>query len=150
MLFHTLRTNTLLVATTIDPASVNIAHALINRSIWKEHNQNIFQSIYGANTVFLWLQDTSLLRLNYVDDLFRQTSLIEHQFDDVIFLSKHSAASGIASLTVHPIGIPWSSDIVRSGGLPGRCSPPSFRISSLLQSLSKKVIEQGVSDKYQV
>lgn len=42
---------------------------------------------------------------------------------NIIFLSKHSAASGQPSLTVHPIGIPYLTSNLRGGGIPGRCAP---------------------------
>ncbi len=43
---------------------------------------------------------------------------------DVWFLSKHAAASGVASLTVHPIGNPGEA---KYGGKPGVLSPTASR-----------------------
>ena len=200
--FSQLNTNSLLIASTVDPASYNIAQSLLCRSnIWREIEKGkiwLSSSNQRHNNVFLWLQHKPLLQLNYADDCFRnelslsssplssssayitdfyskryhpqlssssssilsppplQSTSSSHNghhnlnLDDVIFLSKHSAASGIASLTVHPIGIPWSTDVVRNGGITGRCSPPSFRISSLYRSLLQRVEELNVKYKYQV
>ena len=180
-----LKTNSLLVASTVDPASLNIARSLLSRTnIWKEVDKGKIwitsSSIKSRNqnennSVFLWLQQKPLLHLNYADECFKNELLSSAsynsvfgdenesitpkvseyinkllQLDDVVFLSKHSAASGIASLTVHPIGIPWSTDIVRNGGLAGRCSPPSFRISTLYRSLLQRVNEHHMENKCQV
>jgi D-aminoacyl-tRNA deacylase len=144
MLISALKSNTLLVATTLDPASLNIATSLINRNyVWRELQAGkiwFSQNSVTSSNVFLWLQDKPLLHLNYVDQMFKQEAqLLHQQVDDVVFLSKHAAASGIPSLTVHPIGIPWTTDVIRNGGLPGRCSPPSFRISSLYRALVAKM-----------
>jgi D-tyrosyl-tRNA(Tyr) deacylase len=67
-----------------------------------------------TSVVWLWIQDKPLLHMNNVDKLFNEqflTSELEADrdsrgvnFDEVLFLSKHCAASGKASLTVHPIG----------------------------------------------
>jgi len=70
--------------------------------------------------------------------------------DDVIFLSKHTAASGTRSLTVHPIGVPWLADTTRTGGLPGRCVPPHQEIAQLYRKLLSEVKERSLADKYQV
>lgn len=152
---NSFRTNTLLVATTVDPASLNIATSLINRqNLWKELSLGkVWVSNYSDmnNNVFLWLQDRPLLHMNYVDKLFKEEVCFpEERLDDVIFLSKHAAASGIPSLTVHPIGIPWTTDTIRNGGLAGRCSPPSYHIGSLFRSLSRKVEAMELQKTYQV
>jgi hypothetical protein len=123
--------NTLFVATTTDTASLNIASALRDSSItWNSNLSTEKSSILltksnapsselsysgptGSRIVWLWIQDQQLLNMNSPDRLFNQVlsftssterSLDDVKFDEVIFLSKHCAASGKASLTVHPIG----------------------------------------------
>ena len=59
----------------------------------------------------------------------------EEYISDLLFLSKHVAASGKPSLTIHPIGIPWQLENSRSGGIPGKCSPPNYRMASLYRQL---------------
>jgi hypothetical protein len=123
--------NTLFVATTTDAASLNIASALRDSSsTWNSHLSTEKSSILWTKSnapsselscsgescsrvVWLWIQNQQLLNMNSPDRLFNQelscTSSSERGlddviFDEVIFLSKHCAASGKASLTVHPIG----------------------------------------------
>ena len=123
-------TNVLLVATTVDEASINIAQALKESCCtwrtWSTSKESSILSVSAPNNqvcssadtessaVWLWIQDKPLLHMNNVDKLFNEqflTSVFEtdcsHKsvsFDEVLFLSKHCAASGKASLTVHPIG----------------------------------------------
>ena len=122
--------NVLLVATTVDAASINIAQALKESDCsWKTWSSTKESSILSVSAqdgqirssaatetsaVWLWIQDKPLLHMNNVDKLFNEqflTSVLEADrsdlgvsFDEVLFLSKHCAASGKASLTVHPIG----------------------------------------------
>lgn len=120
--------NTLIVSTTADAASLNIANALREScSQWETYLTTEISSVYctkaapslsesilSDHLVWLWVQNQPLLHLNNVDLLLNEElvscgtaaertneSII---FNEVIFLSKHCAASGKASLTVHPIG----------------------------------------------
>jgi len=152
----------LLVASSIDPAGVNMYNNLISKeNIWTKENgyDNIWYSKKKAlkynnndeeNLCYLWMQDERLLNLNEVDENFNKYSNINCKFDDIIFLSMHKAASGKPSLTVHPIGTPWQTDVSYSGGLPGRCSPPSLRIASLYRTLYKETKKRLLDSKYQV
>ena len=121
--------NTLIVSTTLDTASVNIADALKSScDKWTVHSTSSESSVYYTKAssslisseynedrlVWLWVQNQPLLHLNHVHQLLNNellsTTTADSKideiiaFDEVIFLSKHCAASGKASLTVHPIG----------------------------------------------
>ena len=56
----------------------------------------------------------------------------------MIFLSKHSAASGTRSLTVHPIGIPWSQHKNR-GDMEARVEKPHSHISHLYRKVYSEI-----------
>lgn len=150
--------NTLFVATKTDIASLNIATHLARSYEWKpikSHRNEIksIQTLLG-NTVYLWLINEPLLHLNDIPNLFSNDILSLHeecaQLTDIIFLSRHAASSGTLSLTVHPIGIPWMIDSSTVGGIPGKCSPPNPRISSLYRSLLREVKLHDVGSNYQV
>ena len=111
-----------------------------------------------GDLVYLWLQDSPLLCLNEADRLFSQ-KLISYSpilaenppmIDEIIFLSKHSAKSGVRSLTVHPIGIPHTKNIDIAGGWAGRCVPPSRRIFALYRKLLAETKMVGLDEKYQI
>ena len=150
--------NTLFVASKTDIASLNIASNLVRNFEWKpiQSHRNEIKSIQTllGNTVYLWLINEPLLHLNDIPNLFSSdiSSIHEEcaQLTDIIFLSRHAASSGTLSLTVHPIGIPWMVDSSTVGGIPGKCSPPNPRISSLYRSLLREVKLHDVGSKYQV
>lgn len=110
---------TLLVASILDKASMNMARSMI-RTIEAWEPCSILEnptmdglSIWKSQNSYLWIQERPLLQLDHVNKLFEEkfSDLIGTiQIDNVVFLSKHKAASGIAALTVHPIGIPSQTD----------------------------------------
>ena len=73
--------------------------------------------------------------------------------EEIIFLSRHSAASGKASLTVHPIGVAWLDDtesLERYGGKARRCSPPSQRIARIYRNLLAYTQRRDLIDTFEV
>jgi D-aminoacyl-tRNA deacylase len=152
--------NTLIVSTSADLASENIANSLKQSyDFWKPviPDKMVYRarsSITGGK-VWLWVQESPLLHMNNVDEMFKAElassgHVDEDSVDDVIFLSKHCAASGKASLTVHPIGIPWCADAADHGGFPGRCSPPSERIAPLYRFLLSECKRRNLNEQFEV
>lgn len=153
--------NVLLISSSADAASLNIANALKDTMTWQRPLTDIplFLGPDDLNCcLWLWDQEEPLLHLNFPDKTVQQmlaTSSSIHStvtFDEVMFLSKHSAASGKASLTVHPIGIPWvgGNDPGPYGGIPGRCSPPNARIASIYRALLKQAADKQMKDQFNV
>ncbi len=113
-------------------------------------------------SLWLWLVDEPLLSMNYASETFLSlwtdcgSSFLKHlKISDIVFLSKHAAASGTLSLTVHPVGIPWIvpedvENLCKSGGLPGRCAPPSPHIGSLYRAIIAETKERGLDAMFQV
>ena len=147
--------STLLIASTHDPASLNLYSALSEKLYWNTVLAQTDHKIHSTLTktghqLFLWLQATPLLRLDFPDRAFLSALGKEEPIADLIFLSRHAAASGKPSLTVHPIGIPWQTENEESGGIPGRCSPPSFRISSLYRDILQVAKSSPLAAEYEV
>lgn len=74
-------------------------------------------------------------------------------------MSRHAAASGKPSLTIHPIGNPGqelpadgasSAERAEHGGIPGKCVPPSPRMAPLFRLLWSAVREAGLSEEFEV
>lgn len=149
----------LLIATRKDRASLNIANNLLRMFQWKEiqadsfsplENKIIISKIPNNKFVILWIIDEPLLAFDKPNE--KLTRLLGPQFhnnsiSDILFLSKHVSTAGTASLTVHPIGIPYQEENSRSGGMPGRCSPPSNHIGALMRSVYTESKAKGL-DKY--
>lgn len=125
----------LLLASNEDPASLNIRSRLLEVGGWSEIG--VFQDA----PVHRW-KDSVLATIPgihlFADDVDR---LFESEcgilVDEVVFLSRHKAASGIATLTVHPIGNYATADY---GGREGQLVPSSPRtMTGLLRQLSARV-----------
>ncbi|MFA5312510.1 MAG: D-aminoacyl-tRNA deacylase [Methanomassiliicoccales archaeon] len=92
----------LLLASLPDVASVNIMHRLQEATDWEMAGD--FHGKPVLRNGDLVMTSTGLLHLlaDDVDKDFISSTGID--IEEVIFLSKHKAASGIRTLTVHPIG----------------------------------------------
>ena len=145
---------TLLVATTKDIASLNIANAVtalpMGDTVTDDSGSKLYEVPRKGRAV---APNESLLKLDNPHTLVPLLSEEEKSaFDEVIFLSRHSAASGVASLTVHPIGVAWLKDdeCEKYGGRGGRCSPPSSRIGRIYRNLLSETKRRGLEKTFEV
>ncbi|XP_042476733.1 D-aminoacyl-tRNA deacylase [Macadamia integrifolia] len=141
---------TLVVATTIDPASIGPASALLAMPGW--HPGPILQEIssYVNGEVRLLKHDNSIVKEDHLDKRWEEaTGEVVH---DVIFLSRHTAVSNRPALTVHPIGIPHlrEGDEPLQGGKPGWAAPPNPRIGPWLRLLKRIAQNQNLIPEYEI
>lgn len=94
----------LVVATTLDPASINPTKALLAMPGW-DHPGPTFDGIrsfiYG-DKLRLLEHDSSIVAEDDLD--LRWEKATGETVDEVIFLSKHKAVSNRPALTIHPTG----------------------------------------------
>ena len=72
---------------------------------------------------------------------------------EVLFLSRHVAASGRPSLTLHAIGIPGAlphGEVAEFGGRNGVTVPPSPRFASLFRRLDRIATQSGLTEEFEV
>lgn len=137
---------TLLVASDADNASVTMADALLAHSRFSWTPQGAGRWVAEGlpesapiSAVHLWRRPDALTTMDGLEEAWAEEvgpASTVAQLRDVIFLSKHAAASGQPSLTAHPIGNP-RPDLEPFGGLAGRFPPPSPRLASLFRSLTR-------------
>ncbi|HPD08453.1 MAG TPA: D-aminoacyl-tRNA deacylase [Methanomassiliicoccales archaeon] len=122
----------LLVASAPDPASLNIRDRLLEMGEWQECGTFRGQRCYRLRDMLMVSFDDLHLHLDLVDRLVGEA--LEVEIGEVVFLSKHRAASGRPTLTVHPIG---NFGRAEYGGRDGTLVPasPAF-MSGLLRALS--------------
>ena len=122
----------LLVTSTPDVASVNLRDRLMEIGDWHEDGQFHGRPCHRSADMLMVTTDELHLRLDHVDRLVHDELKVD--VDEVVFLSKHRAASGKPTLTMHPIGNFGKADF---GGRQGELVPasPSF-LSGLLRTLS--------------
>jgi D-aminoacyl-tRNA deacylase len=92
---------------------------------------------FAKGDVRLLEHDKGIVEEDHLDHRWEETT--GEIVDEVIFLSKHVAASNRPALTIHPIGIPHlrDGDVTPQGGKPGWAAPPSPRMGPWLALLKK-------------
>ncbi len=119
----------LLVCSLEDVASVNIRDRLLEIGEWVERGRFRSSPWYGkGNDILVTIEPIHLFTDNIDDDVNQSLGFFP---ECVVFLSRHRAASGIPTLTVHPIGNYAQAEF---GGKPGTLVPsaPDLMTSTLL------------------
>tara|TARA_E500000331_G_scaffold92037_1_gene88084 strand:+ start:1092 stop:1940 length:849 start_codon:yes stop_codon:yes gene_type:complete len=136
----------LIIASNSDSASINLRERLLEMSSWKKcgtHGNNDMWELTETSGDFC-VKGTRLISINQIhihaeqiDEIFEKEN--NAKIDNIIFLSRHKAASGKPSLTVHPIGN-WGE--AEYGGIEGKITPASPKImTSLLRKIKENQIE---------
>lgn len=136
----------LIIASNADSASINLRDRLLEMSLWKKcgtHDNNDMWELTETNGDFC-VKGTRLISISeihihaeQIDEIFEKKNNVK--IDNILFLSRHKAASGKPSLTVHPIGN-WGE--AEYGGIEGKITPVSPKImTSLLRKIKENQIE---------
>jgi len=127
----------LIIISSGDIASVVQADALLDLGGWVELDAVEEKRAYSKLHARMWyLEDGAL----WEDDLDKRwENATGEGVDEVIFPSRHSAASGKPSLTLHPIGVMQlnSDEVPPYGGKAGDCPPPSPRLGAWWRELNR-------------
>lgn len=125
----------LLVACEGDEASTCMAQALLGRQEFEPSRPVEGAPSFAKGRVRLWFRPGFHLDQDDLDERW-QTSTGE-RVQDVLFLSKHAAASGRPCLTVHPVGVPHLApdETPPYGGRSGTAPPPSPRLAKIWRGL---------------
>jgi D-aminoacyl-tRNA deacylase len=124
----------LIVASTKDIASMNIAHQIIEKYSFEK-----LPETYQDNNMYLKhvaQRDVKLVFTN--QDLIHSQNITEHfKTDLVVFVSRHASVSGFPTLSVH---VPGNLGKAELGGLPKRVSicPASAMKEALLELAKTK------------
>lgn len=91
----------LLICSEHDISSVNIRAQLLSKNKWEDQGSDGKNSYcFCGDDVLLSTSDIHIYAEN-IDDVAKKFGIT---VDDIIFMSRHKAASAISTLTVHPIG----------------------------------------------
>ncbi len=119
----------LLVCSLEDVASVNIRDRLLEMGGWEEKGSFRSAPTYvKGSEMLVTIEPIHLFSDDLDDEVRRSLGMAPEQ---VVFLSRHRAASGIPTLTVHPIGNFGQAEF---GGRPGTLVPsaPDLMTTTLL------------------
>ncbi|XP_009631667.1 D-aminoacyl-tRNA deacylase-like isoform X1 [Nicotiana tomentosiformis] len=147
---HCKRMVTLIVATTIDPASIGPASALLAMPCWHPGPPIQDMPSFVNQDVRLLKHDRSIVREDYLDNRWEEAT--GEAVDEVIFLSKHTAASNRPALTVHPIGVPHLKEGEQPpvGGKLAWAAPPNPRIGPWFRLLKSIADSQNLTPEFEV
>lgn len=130
-----------IVASAADPASMNIAARLRELAHWDAKGE--FQGkpvLWSEPYAMVEIQDLHIYHEGLDRELREEAGLDP---EVIVFASKHKAASGQRTLTVHPVG---NLGEARFGGQPGKLSPAAPRHQShALRSLARLAKEAGLA-----
>lgn len=129
---------TLIIVSGSDIASTNQADELLKMHDWKRIDNVEGRPAYSLKNVRMWWMKGGVLWENHLDERWEVAT--GEKVAEAIFPSRHFAASGKPSLTIHPIGTPHVSDEsdLEYGGAVHFCPPPNPRISSWFHLLKNK------------
>ena len=120
-----------------DIASKNQADELLKLCDWVELDRVEGRTAYSYQHARMWWVEDGCL---WEDDLDKRWELATGEVPtEIIFPSRHSAASGNASLTLHPIGTMQVPEGVEPqyGGRSADCPPPNPRIAAWWRELNE-------------
>jgi len=142
---------TLLIVSESDIASRIQGDALISRGGWKHEDEIEGGQIWSHNNslVYLWRYPGRVLIEDDLDERFSTATGVH--VSDVIFLSRHYAASGQPSLTLHVIGVPGElplGEIAEFGGIKGSVVAPNTRFASWFRKLDEVANEHGLVPEF--
>ena len=127
----------LILVSSGDIASTNQADELLKMCEWQELDPVEGLPSYSFKHARMWWMKDGCL---WEDDLDKRwTEATGEVPTEIIFPSRHSAASGNASLTLHPIGTMQVPDgeTPEYGGKAADCPPPNPRIAAWWRELNR-------------
>jgi D-aminoacyl-tRNA deacylase len=127
----------LIIVSSGDIASTNQADELLKMCEWQELDPVEGLPSYSFKHARMWWMKDGCL---WEDDLDKRWAEATGEIPtEIIFPSRHSAASGNASLTLHPIGTMQVPDgeTPEYGGKAADCPPPNPRIAAWWRELNR-------------
>jgi len=135
----------LIVSSTQDEASKNILSQLIE-SDWQECDRWYENPVYERKDDLLVTIDQRHIYFDEIDKKIEKYTGLE--FDEVVYVSKHSSEAGVDSLTVHPIG---NFGEAKYGGKDGKLVPASpHSMTKAFHILRKKARREGIKSEYKI
>lgn len=131
----------LLVCTPDDPPSANMKEALLGMRDWEDMGSDGSNSYLSCGDDVLMTISGRHIRAEGIDAVAEAFGI---HCDEVVFMSRHSAASGKPTLTVHPFGNYGAADF---GGLPGKLSPSA---PESMTGMLRRIAEINGLEEYSV
>ncbi len=143
----------LLIVSDPDIASTIQGDALLSRRGWLEGGV-IEQGkywIHDTEKAYIWWFPDKVLWQDQLDERFADVSGLE--VSEVIFLSRHFAASGRPSLTLHVIGVPGETphgEEAEFGGVKGEVVLPNPRFASWYRRMCEAAEAHSLTPEFEL
>lgn len=135
----------LIVSSTEDEASKNILSKLLDLD-WKKYDRWEDNPVYEREDDFIVTIDQRHIYFDKIDK--KLENYLNVEFDEVVYISKHSSEAGVDSLTVHPIG---NLGEAKYGGKDGKLVPAApHSMTQAFHTLKKRAKKEGVQNEYKV
>ena len=133
-----------------DIASLNQAKYLLEKLPWKSLGEVEGKAAYKLSDARMWIFDNGILFEDNIDK--RWLNCTGEVVKEVIFPSRHAAASGKPSLTLHPIGVPHldKGEQPKFGGKAGHAPPPSTRLASWWKMLRNNTKDTELANRFEL
>jgi len=126
----------LIIASTKDPASINIKKNLLKQSSWEEidrfYENTVYRHTNMKEVVIVTINDRKITHENLDKEVKEKLGIKAKQ---AIFISRHTSKTGKPTLTVHPIG---NYGIAQFGGEDKTLPESSPRLMTQLLRIMKK------------
>lgn len=138
----------LIIVNRSDVASLNQAEALRSMRNWISLEPVEGYPAYSSEHVRMWYLPENVLWEDFLDRRWFEAT--GEAVSEAIFPSRHAAASGQASLTLHPIGIPHlkAGEQGPYGGIGGMAPPPNTRLASWWRLLNDRWNPDGELNQF--
>ena len=133
-----------------DIASLNQGKYLLEKLPWKSLGEIEGKAAYKLSDARMWIFDNGILYEDNIDK--RWLNSTGEVVKEVIFPSRHAAASGKPSLTLHPIGVPHldKGEQPKFGGKAGHAPPPSTRLASWWKMLQNNTKNTELANRFEL
>jgi len=130
------RMTVVLIASQVDPASINIKNTLLEHTSWREiesvYDNPVYEHTEMQDIIIVTINDSKIHHENLDKEIEDQLNItLEH----TVFLSRHRSKTGRPTLTIHPIG---NYGDAQFGGKPKTLVKSSPRFMTHLLRLMKK------------
>ncbi len=137
----------LIVSSDQDEASKNILSRMLEKGDgWEEIDEFQNNPVYKNGNDHMVMVENHHIYCDDLDEEVQDTLNIE--FDELVFISRHSSKAGVDSLTVHPIGNYGEAKFGGSDEKLVLCSP--YKMTRALLILKDRAEKKELDDEYEI
>jgi len=141
----------LILCSTLDDASMNLAHSLIQSTDWGDIEEYSHGRVRRHPRMPVQILEIDQLHIHA--EGIDHTHVVEtgEAIDEVLVLSRHVSSSNTPAITLHAIGLPGETPLGGpgiAGGERGFVVPPSPRFASLYRKMLELARHEGLHEEF--